>query len=101
MLVSMTEPSTSANDPSSSATPGPAATAASFARHDVDVNAPDDARGGHEQATFDRHDVDPEAADEVVETEEATFDRRDVAVDAPDSVNEDDEATFDRHDTDK
>jgi hypothetical protein len=98
MLVTMDTPSTSANDPSNSTSPGPARTAASFARHDVDVDAPDDARGGHEQATFDRHDVEPNAPDEVVETEEATFDRHDVNVDSADSVNEEDEATFDRHD---
>ena len=98
MLVTMNPPSTSANDPGRSTSPGPAETAASFARHDVDVNAPDDARGGHEQASFDRHDVDPAAPDEVVETEEATYDRHDVAAGAPDSVNEEDEATYDRHD---
>jgi hypothetical protein len=94
----MDAPSTSANDPSDSTSPGPTETAASFARHDVDPTAPDDARGGHEQATFDRHDVDVATPDEVVETEEATFDRHDVAVGSPDSVNEEDEATFDRHD---
>ena len=74
MLVTMNEPSTSANDPGQSTSPGPAETAASFARHDV------------------------AAPDEVVETEEATFDRHDVGVGSPDSVNEEDEATFDRHD---
>jgi hypothetical protein len=77
MLVTMDTPSTSANDPSNSTSPGPARTAASFARHDVDVDAPNDARGGHEQATFDRHDVNVDSADSVNEEDEATFDRHD------------------------
>ena len=64
-------------DPTAGASPG---APANFSRHDVDVDAPDSTRGGHEEASFDRHDVD---------------------VDAPDSVDEVDEATFDRHDGEK
>jgi len=88
----------SGSDPSASTSPG-ASSPANFSRHDVDPNAPDDARGGHEQATFDRHDIDPAAPDAVHEEEEATFDRHDVSVTGPDSVDEEDEATYDRHDT--
>jgi hypothetical protein len=86
------------SDPELSGVPGPIGAPANFSRHDVDVDAPDTARGGHEEASFDRHDVDVDAPDSVVETEQATFDRHDVNVDAPDSVDEVDEATFDRHD---
>jgi len=98
MLCSMTDSGAVPNhpsDPSSSSSPGQQHPA-SFARHDVDVNAPDDARGGHEQASFDRHDVEVDAPDAVVETEEGTFDRHDVDVDAADSVHE--APTFDRRD---
>lgn len=84
------------NDPSPRS--GRAETPASFARHDVDVDAPDDARGGHEQASFDRHDTDVDAPDSVSEYEEATFDRHDVNVGEPDAVHEGD-ANFDRHDS--
>ena len=31
---------------------------ANFSRHDVDVDAPDAARGGHQEASFDRHTAD-------------------------------------------
>ena len=71
---------------------------ASFARHDVDVNAPDDARGDHEEASFDRHEVDVTAPDSVVETEEGTFDRHDVDPNASDAVHE--RPGFDRSDED-
>jgi hypothetical protein len=89
------------NDPSPrepSPRPGREETPASFARHDVDVDAPDDARGGHEQASFDRHDTDVDAPDSVIEYEEATFDRHDVNVGEADAVHEGD-ANFDRHDS--
>ncbi len=85
---------TSVSEPTPSGAPG---APANFSRHDVDVNAPDITRGGHEEASFDRHDVDVAEPDSVVETEQATFDRHDVDVAAPDSVNEADEATSDRH----
>jgi hypothetical protein len=88
----------SGSDPKASTSPGASSTA-NFSRHDVDVNAPDDARGGHEQASFDRHDIDPAAPDSVHEEEQATFDRHDVNAAGPDSVDEEDEATYDRHDT--
>ena len=88
----------SGSDPRASTSPG-ASSPANFSRHDVNPNAPDDARGGHEQASFDRHDIDPAAPDSVQEEEEATFDRHDVNAAGPDAVDEDDEATYDRHDT--
>ena len=70
---------TPGSDPSASTSPR-AATPADFSRHDVDVNAPDDAWGGHEQASFDRHDVDVDAPDAIHEEEQATFDRHDIDV---------------------
>jgi hypothetical protein len=99
MLGSMTDTGAHpTSEPSGGTAPRPTEHPASFARHDVDVNAPDDARGGHEEASFDRHDVDPDAPDSVSEHEQATFDREDVDPDAPDAVVEVNAATFDRHD---
>lgn len=98
MLNNMTE--TGATRDTSSSSTG-AGSQASFARHDIDVNAPEDTSKEHEQASFDRHDIDVNAPDSVVETEEATFDRHDVSVSGADQVNEEDEATYDRHDTQK
>ena len=91
------EDPTSETDPSRGTLPEQIVTPASFARHDVDVEAPDDARGGHEQASFDRHDTDVNKPDTVDEVEQATFDRHDVDVDDADAVSEG-EANFDRHD---
>ncbi len=98
MLNSMTE---TGNTPEPSSSSTGSGTQASFARHDIDVDAPEDTSEEHEQATFDRHDVDVDAPDAVVETEEATFDRHDVDVSGADEVNELDEATYDRHDTEQ
>jgi hypothetical protein len=89
------EDPTALSEPTPSGAPG---APANFSRHDVDVNAADITRGGHEEASYDRHDVDADAPDAIVETEQATFDRQDIDALAPDSVDEEDEATYDRHD---
>jgi len=102
MLDGMTETGANPNNDSDSRTLPGAESPANFARHDVDPNAPDDARlGDTEQGSFDRHDVDPDAPDAVHEDDQATFERHDVNPNAPDAVDESRRATYDRHDTDR